>query len=250
MYLRLAFAVAAHLDPEILLVDEVLAVGDVGFQNKCLGKMGDVAKQGRTILFVSHNMGAVRSLCDKGIVLHGGRLAYAGEIGRSIEQYHRLADAGSRDNSAGRSRRGSGFSGISLESREGSTIQQSDPVEVITTLHIANEVAGFALVCTLEDMRQRPVFHLRRDSSELPTRGPWKGAYRISLKLPPLWLEPGLYTLYFKAIFQGEAASSKHLSDAFHLDVGGRSCGFGSILSPDMHWTIEQAADPSAVANA
>ena len=69
MYLRLAFAVAAHLDPEILLVDEVLAVGDISFQKKCLGKMDDVAKQGRTILFVSHNMGAVRSLCEKGVVL-------------------------------------------------------------------------------------------------------------------------------------------------------------------------------------
>ena len=65
MYLRLAFAVAAHLEPEILLVDEVLAVGDVEFQKKCLGKMGDVAKAGRTVLFVSHNMGAVRQLCQR-----------------------------------------------------------------------------------------------------------------------------------------------------------------------------------------
>src|SRR5260221_5441737 len=63
MYVRLAFGVAAHLDPEILLVDEVLAVGDAAFQKKCLGKMGDVAKEGRTVLFVSHNMGAVRKLC-------------------------------------------------------------------------------------------------------------------------------------------------------------------------------------------
>jgi ABC-type polysaccharide/polyol phosphate transport system, ATPase component len=63
MYVRLAFAVAAHLDPEILLVDEVLAVGDAAFQKKCLGKMGDVAKEGRTVLFVSHNMAAIESLC-------------------------------------------------------------------------------------------------------------------------------------------------------------------------------------------
>src|SRR6266576_2338101 len=64
MYVRLAFAVAAHLEPEILVIDEVLAVGDMAFQKKCLGKMGEVAKQGRTVLFVSHNMAAVQSLCQ------------------------------------------------------------------------------------------------------------------------------------------------------------------------------------------
>ncbi|MDD5598414.1 MAG: ABC transporter ATP-binding protein, partial [Victivallaceae bacterium] len=69
MYVRLAFAVAAHLEPEILLVDEVLAVGDAQFQKKCLGKMEDVSKEGRTVLFVSHNMAAIRQLCNKGIVL-------------------------------------------------------------------------------------------------------------------------------------------------------------------------------------
>src|SRR6202790_29334 len=74
MYLRLAFAIAAHLEPEILLVDEVLAVGDVAFQKRCLGKMGEVAHQGRTVLFVSHNMGAVRSLCEKGLVLEKGKV--------------------------------------------------------------------------------------------------------------------------------------------------------------------------------
>src|SRR6266478_1956251 len=72
MQMRLAFAVAAHLEPEILLVDEVLAVGDAAFQKKCLGKMGDVAKEGRTVLFVSHNMGAVRKLCPKAILLDRG----------------------------------------------------------------------------------------------------------------------------------------------------------------------------------
>ena len=70
MYVRLAFAVAAHLESEILIVDEVLAVGDVEFQKKCLGKMGEVSKgEGRTVLFVSHNMAAVQSLCKKGILL-------------------------------------------------------------------------------------------------------------------------------------------------------------------------------------
>lgn len=74
MYVRLAFAVAAHLEPEILMVDEVLAVGDAGFQKKCLGKMGDVAKQGRTVLFVSHTMNAVEQLCTRAILLEQGRI--------------------------------------------------------------------------------------------------------------------------------------------------------------------------------
>jgi lipopolysaccharide transport system ATP-binding protein len=74
MYVRLAFAVAAHLEPEILLVDEVLAVGDIAFQKKCLGKMGEVAKGGRTVLFVSHNMGAVRNLCQSAIWLDNGQI--------------------------------------------------------------------------------------------------------------------------------------------------------------------------------
>jgi lipopolysaccharide transport system ATP-binding protein len=74
MYVRLAFAVAAHLEPEILLVDEVLAVGDVEFQKKCIGKMGDVARGGRTILFVSHNMAAIRSLCQRSILLDKGKI--------------------------------------------------------------------------------------------------------------------------------------------------------------------------------
>ena len=69
MYVRLAFAVAAHLEPEILLVDEVLAVGDAAFQKKCLGKMGEVAKEGRTVLFVSHQMGSIAQLCTSAILL-------------------------------------------------------------------------------------------------------------------------------------------------------------------------------------
>ncbi|HEY0810390.1 MAG TPA: ABC transporter ATP-binding protein, partial [Longimicrobiales bacterium] len=80
MYLRLAFSVAAHMEPEILIVDEVLAVGDMAFQRKCMGKMGAVAREGRTVLFVSHNMGAVTRLCKSGLVLDRGRVSYHGEI--------------------------------------------------------------------------------------------------------------------------------------------------------------------------
>ncbi len=88
MYVRLAFAVAAHLDPEILIVDEVLAVGDAAFQKKALGKMEDVSKGGgRTVLFVSHNMGAVKNLCNKGFLLENGSIKYHGGIDNIIEKY-------------------------------------------------------------------------------------------------------------------------------------------------------------------
>ncbi|MCX6343494.1 MAG: ABC transporter ATP-binding protein [Armatimonadetes bacterium] len=87
MYVRLAFAVAAHLEPEILVVDEVLAVGDSAFQKKCLGKMGDVAKSGRTILFVSHNMGAIENLCSRGVVLNQGGVTYVGDVHSAVSSY-------------------------------------------------------------------------------------------------------------------------------------------------------------------
>jgi lipopolysaccharide transport system ATP-binding protein len=88
MYVRLAFAVAAHLEPEILLVDEVLAVGDAEFQKKCLGKMGDVAKEGRTVLFVSHNMQSIEQLCSRGILLNYGRIDYqSNDIREVVDHY-------------------------------------------------------------------------------------------------------------------------------------------------------------------
>ncbi|AZI39024.1 ABC transporter ATP-binding protein [Epilithonimonas vandammei] len=90
MYVRLAFAVAAHLESEILIVDEVLAVGDAEFQKKCLGKMGDVSiGEGRTVLFVSHNMTAVKELCNNGILLNQGQLLYTGSVSNTVAEYQK-----------------------------------------------------------------------------------------------------------------------------------------------------------------
>ncbi len=87
MYVRLAFAVAAHLDPEVFMVDEVLAVGDVEFQKKCLGRMGDVNREGRTVLFVSHNMASITQLCQWGLLLDEGKIVQRGEISEVIQTY-------------------------------------------------------------------------------------------------------------------------------------------------------------------
>jgi ABC-type polysaccharide/polyol phosphate transport system ATPase subunit len=92
MYVRLAFSIAAHLEPEILIVDEVLAVGDAEFQKKCLGKMHDVSTTGRTVLFVSHNMGAVRSLCTKGLLLKSGGTTGVAPIGDVLKEYEESFD--------------------------------------------------------------------------------------------------------------------------------------------------------------
>jgi lipopolysaccharide transport system ATP-binding protein len=97
MYVRLAFAVAAHLEPEILIVDEVLAVGDAQFQRKCLGKMREVAQGGgRTVLFVSHNLGAVRQLCGRALLLRDGRLELSGPVAPVLDRYLQLAGEGAR----------------------------------------------------------------------------------------------------------------------------------------------------------
>lgn len=108
MYVRLAFAVAAHMDPEILIVDEVLAVGDAAFQKKCLGKMGNVAKEGRTVLFVSHNMAAVSNLCNRVVCLAKGRVANIAETKDGIANYLKML-AGDGD----------GLSGLNFADRSG-----------------------------------------------------------------------------------------------------------------------------------
>lgn len=107
MYVRLAFAVAAHLEPEILLVDEVLAVGDVAFQKKCLGKMGEVAKAGRTVLFVSHNMSAIHNLCTTGVFLNQGVVQVNGCLQKAIESYQGQSTLNEITYSAGPIRRAS-----------------------------------------------------------------------------------------------------------------------------------------------
>jgi len=244
MYLRLAFAVAAHLEPEILLVDEVLAVGDVAFQQKCLGRIGEVAADGRTVLFVSHNMGAIRSLCQKGLVLDSGRVAYDGDIGRSIETYFRLAGATCiRTCEDGIPI--SGFGPISIEGHEG-PIEQGQAFDLGTTLNIPGGVASFTLLCLLEDSSQRNIFHMRTDSRDFKAIGPLSENYAIRLRVPALWLEPGMYSLWFKALYYGQSVQSRVISDIFHLDICGQSSGWNAVFSPPAEWLLEAINVPQS----
>ncbi len=150
MYVRLAFSVAAHLEPEILIVDEVLAVGDARFQEKCLGKMESIGRDGRTVLFVSHNMAAVSMLCTRGILLSRGKLVSDDTIGATIASYQSMLSSRSvRERIEDfQNRQGSGEARVtsvrlsSKEDRNSGFIEMGEPFEITLTLVAKPEVVG------------------------------------------------------------------------------------------------------------
>ena len=163
--MRLAFAVAAHLEPEILLVDEVLAVGDVAFQKKCLGRMGEVAREGRTVLFVSHNMAIIQSLCSRVIVLDKGRIIADDSTDVAIAAYLKTLGRANSSDLLGRSDR-SGRGAILVKSVDVSgghagVIRSGEPLHVVveTTGVLRDSACAIAsLQCagpTSRDPRQR-----------------------------------------------------------------------------------------------
>jgi lipopolysaccharide transport system ATP-binding protein len=242
MYLRLAFAVAAHLEPEILLVDEVLAVGDATFQKKCLGKLGSVAQEGRTVLFVSHNMGAIRSMCTKGIVLDKGRVQAVGDVGTAMAAYYRLIGALEFEDPAnGESPSSAGFGRVSITCDGGDTIAQSKEFAASTTLTFSEATVGFTLYCHLVDMLGREVFVLRESHTDLGLVGVSPGSYKINARFPPLWLSPGLYALWFKVQTSGEFGSTRYVTDKATIDVEGTSgVADTALLHPRVSWVIDR----------
>jgi lipopolysaccharide transport system ATP-binding protein len=202
MYMRLAFAVAAHLDPEILIVDEVLAVGDAAFQKKCLGKMGDVAKQGRTVLFVSHNLGAVRSLCTRGIVLSGGAMQFDGAVEEAIARYlSSAADRGAQDGQVSFGSGGLAFEDLAvlsvrLRNEAGEVRALFDAMEPITieveyaiTARLRGARTVIALVTSEGEVAFQSTDQQTRDA-ELPP-----GRYRTSCTIPAALLNGRMYVV-------------------------------------------------------
>ena len=249
MYLRLAFAVAAHLEPEILLVDEVLAVGDAQFQEKCIGKMDSVAKEGRTVLFVSHNMAAIRSLCTRGILLRAGKVVHQGDVQSSIQAY--FADLGimgsSEDEQAENQR--SVFGRVRLGDDRSNTVDQSEPLKISTSFALPKPIRGFRLFCLFSDMRSQQLIAVCKTSEELGfERGVPVGRHHITVRLPPLWLNPGMYSVYFKMMVSGDADASKHISDTFPLDIFGNSSPVDAVLNPHADWEIITPDDASLIA--
>ena len=166
MYVRLAFSVAAHLEPEILVVDEVLAVGDAEFQKKCLGKMGEVSKnEGRTVLFVSHNLMAVTSLCTRGILMNQGALLKTGNITDVISAYHLLNNVSSENYKSWEKEKAPSNFGCKLKSVDiinvanaGAAIKTDDIFEVKITYCTLNEDARVGLTVILSDINDSIVF--------------------------------------------------------------------------------------------
>ena len=201
MYVRLAFAVAGHLEPEILIVDEVLAVGDAQFQKKCLGKMGEVSRGGRTVLFVSHNMVAVQSLCRRALMLQDGRLTTEGPTSSVVSAY--LRDAYRREETrlvdarrcAGQRWFASGRSGYALKDSPDGLIGMDSPVR-----------DRYGLLGAQPGMHLHLTYHLVSDEGVmvLTTGGqPARrtvGLYRASFTFPGNLLNSGGYSLKFLII--------------------------------------------------
>jgi lipopolysaccharide transport system ATP-binding protein len=239
MHLRLAFSVAAHLEPEILLVDEVLAVGDLAFQRKCLGKMESVAHNGRTVLFVSHNLAAIRELCHTSVVLRDGQLAFRGPVVGGLSHYSQSLLDNGIDGPAG----GTKWSGVVLKGHSngfGASLSGGDPVVAEGWLDLREEFAGARIICLVNDAVGDLAIHQRVHARDLLSDNLPAGRYRVAIELPPLWLAPGVYALHFK--FLGRTATGgdeRHHSERLILDVTGDIDGLSRAkLSPPATWTL------------
>src|SRR5690606_14235978 len=245
MYLRLAFAVAAHLEPEILIVDEVLAVGDASFQKKCLGKMGDVARQGRTVLFVSHNMDAVQRLCSRAIMLEHGRVVVEGPTASVVSRYLSrdlgkaapttpvsLSDV--RRVGSGEVRfqtvcYSSGDEAVGLQAHPGGPLEFTLLVESDADRHVESMAVS---ICT-----RNGTLLVNADSLELGQAVPLsKGPNVVVIRIAALHLNPGSYSV---GLWAGDALATTldYIEEAFELEVVPvQSQGFG--VTPGVEATV------------
>jgi lipopolysaccharide transport system ATP-binding protein len=207
MQVRLAFAVAAHLEPEVLIVDEVLAVGDAEFQKKCLGRMKDVAQSdGRTVLFVSHNMDAVQRLCTRAVLLERGRSIAAGSTPAIVAQYLARADAPSSSGAwidlSSVERTGSGMARVvqarywSEDSVAGGQPYPDGPLTVGLTIETASACTIPSLAVTLYDMLGTKLVNADTIAAGRTLRLE-PGEHRVTLRIPELHLNPGVYRMGF-----------------------------------------------------
>ena len=251
MYMRLAFAVAAHLDPEILIVDEVLAVGDAAFQKKCLGKIGDVAKQGRTVLFVSHNLGAVRSLCTRGIVLSGGAMQFDGAVDEAIARYlSSAADRGAQDGQVTFGSGGLAFDDLAvlsvrLRNQAGEVRALFDAMEPIA-IDIEYEVTArlrgartvIALVTSEGEVAFQSTDQQTRDAEQRP------GRYRTSCTIPGALLNGRMYVVEIGFdVPSGRmlAPTRPYLSFVVAGAADNGAALWPGIVNPQLRWATQPA---------
>lgn len=249
MFVRLAFAVAAHLEPEILFVDEVLAVGDSAFQKKCLGKMHDVANSGRTVVLVSHNMGAIAELCTHGVLLDGGRVAFAGPVGPAIEGYGKLLSANKgvfelED-------RGGRFSLLSVavlnnEGAPAANFDIHDEIRIAITYRLRESAEGMDLALTLS-RNFIPLFntHDTDHLPDLPRREP--GIFCSTMRIPRAFLKAGHYSVRIASGIPAELFADYEGVAEFDIEElsedtknkGYRQARLGHIIAP-VSWNLEQ----------
>ncbi len=233
MRVRLAFAVAAHLDPEILIIDEVLAVGDLDFQRKCLGKMGEVAECGRTVLFVSHNMAAVTQLCQRGMVLVNGAARFAGTSAQSVDFYIRSLSANEED--AGTAGGLTSFEDFRVNGSVMPRINSCEPFEVSVTLRAVMD-EKLLVGLTLEDATGKRIFHDRWIMNDISTEAN-KLEHGIQVSVPNLFLAPGMYSLFFGASFISSGSPAQVYSQRWPLEIRGDSHSLGrTLLVPKIDW--------------
>ncbi len=253
MYVRLAFAVAAHLDPEILVVDEVLAVGDAEFQKKCLGKMGDVAQGGRTVLFVSHNMGAVNALCGRSVLLHRGQILKIGETESIVSQYlssqivSQPADLASlRWKGMGKTAR---FTNIQLQNAQKGYLLFGEPLDISLSVFAEQNAANISIGASLFNISGVCVGTFFSKETFSLTAGATRG---VRLKMENLNLAPGNYYMAF-SLGQGGSIGKRRDVDVIsgapvfqvaQIGVDGRDIphwhpNWGNIVITDVKLTLE-----------
>jgi lipopolysaccharide transport system ATP-binding protein len=248
MYVRLAFSVAAHLEPEILLVDEVLAVGDIAFQRKCLGKMNDVAQQGRTVVFVSHNMGLLQQLCERGIFIQHGRVDTDGTITEAVDAYlQSLERATSQDLSKRTDRKGVGQAKVVytdvMNGSDGhsSILKTGQPARFVFC--VDSFVPGIACNFFIHDAIGQPItsFYSR-------VRGPDDGydsehGLQFVCDLDELLLLPGRYRIDVAIVGDNKLQDFIEGAGVFEVgdgQVGGRTAQHDGKVSVTMkhRWTL------------
>jgi len=248
MYVRLAFAVAAHLNPEILLVDEVLAVGDAAFQRKCLGKMRDTAKGGRTVLFVSHSMKAVSTLCSTGLFLDKGKVRLHGPVQKVVQAYLQSvsSDIPHGKNSFEISDSASFFvSSIRSEDKNGvvkGSFTRSEPVVLMIEGRVNNTANSHHIAIDLRSLEDELLFRTHsfesRDSFGNLAK---KGDFTLKCTLPADLLPAATYRLGFHTAITGRKA----LQDVYpvlEFDIfqdellGGMFSDTRGVLTPSCNW--------------
>ena len=264
MYVRLAFAVAAHLEPEILVVDEVLAVGDEGFQRKCLGKMNDVAHGGRTIVFVSHNMSAVRGLCSRAVLLEQGMVQRVGPVDRVIDEYlergrgrHREAAWTDLATAPGNDRvRITGVSVTQPSAGANGDLVIDDEVRLhINYVTLLDGLRVTASIHLLDSMGA-PILASGNMASATRERDPlWgipvrAGCFRATCTVPPNLLNDGVYhvtALVLSDVSRVEARVDNAISFTLHDSGGMRKEYFGpwiGVVRPKLEWITNQGELP------